>query len=207
MTEYVESIYNTIKPHKKRVKEFDYGDLVPVKTREDIFYMSTNDDLVTIGIKQKNKIYSKIEINYYINFILTSKFADDTKFIESLKEKDIISTFAYFGVSFLDNNYYDYYFKANVKKSDLYVKKVLKYIKTNDFSEKDFKLFLRKVISDEALSIDIKYKKMIKFPFKTCYSDDFDDIDFLKTLTFESFIEFYKTLDFSNYTIAIVRNK
>ena len=37
--------------------------------------------------------------------------------------------------------------------------------------------------------------------------DDFDDIDFLKTLSFDNFLEFYETLDFDNYVVGVIKDK
>ena len=38
------------------------------------------------------------------------------------------------------------------------------------------------------------------------YDDDFQNIEFFKTLTYDKFMEFYKKLDFDNYVVSIIED-
>ena len=207
LTDYIESIYDKLDSHKKRLKEYEYKYLDDQKTKQEIYYMSTNDDFVTIGFKQRFKDFSKKEINYFLSFMYESKFSIDSKFVEKLKNENIISSFNGYTYSFINNEYYDFCIFVNAKNSDKLIQEMLKEIKENSFNKQDFNLFIRQIISNHARAIDEKYKEFFNFSYRRRYSDDFDDIDFLKTLTYDRFIEFYDSLTFDNYTIGIVRNK
>lgn len=61
------------------------------------------------------------------------------------------------------------------------------------------------MIANEAFKLDYKYGILRDFIFIISISDDFDDIDFIKSMSFDRCIEFYKTLNFDKITVAIIR--
>ena len=86
------------------------------------------------------------------------------------------------------------------------INNIIKELKTIEYSEIDFNLYIRSEISNFALGIDNKYNQFNSFIFRKWYTDDFDDIDFLKTLTYNNFLEFYNTLNFDDYVVGIITN-
>ena len=206
MTKYIETIYAKIKNHKKEIKYYECLNLDEVKNRKSVHYMSTSDDLVLIGFKEKNQKYSKKEIYIYLDFLLDSKFSSDRKFIQDLKYEDIISSFAFDLHYFLDDENYDFCVSFNSKNNSVLIKKVIEELKINNFSKKDFELYIKESIADEARSIDYKYNKFLSFMRIKDISDNFTDVDFFKSLSFDDFIDFYHSLNFDNYIISIIKD-
>lgn len=207
ITDYVENVYSKLNPHKKRIKEFEYKNINKIKRKYDTYNMSTNDDLVGIIFKEFNKEFSKKEIYYYLYFISSNMFSDSSDFTERLKKENVLVNFEWFNERFIFENNYYFFIMATVKDKDKFEKELLQELKMRKYNERDFNLYIRNLISKNALYIDYKYDQLRNFSFKKRFTDDFDDIDFLKKLTFERFIEFYNSLDFENYSVSIIRNK
>ena len=204
MTDYVESIYSKLKPHKKRLKEFKYNNLDKIKQKYDTVYKSTNDEIIGLCFKELNKDYTKNEIRYYLRFIFDSLFSEASDFKKRLKEKDILVYLNGFDKYFINKNYYHFNFIATVKDKKKFEKELIKELKNKVYNERDFNLFVRSLIGSEALKIDNKYQTFYNFVIAKEYNDNFDDIEFLKKLKFERFLEFYKTLNFDDYVVGIV---
>ena len=83
---------------------------------------------------------------------------------------------------------------------------MIKEFKTRDFKERDFDLWKRVIISSQAYYEDNKYKRLANFAYFYDYDDDFQNIEFFKTLTYDKFMEFYKKLDFDNYVVSIIKD-
>jgi len=206
ITNYLENIYKKLPKHPNRLREFTYKELDKKKKEEEIYYMSTNDDFYTIEFKQNYTCFSKKEIYYFVSFIVNSKFNDDKSFIKKLKKNNIITNIQSFDTAFIDDIHYYIELMANVKDSKKFKQALLKEIKTDNFKEKDFDLFIRNAIANQIYQIDNKYNNFLRFfPRKHIY-DDFDTIDFLKSLTFFRFQEFYNSLNFDDYSISIIRD-
>ena len=75
----------------------------------------------------------------------------------------------------------------------------------NDSSKVSAFVFIKNKISVEATKIDYKYEVFSNFIKNLNYTDDFDEIDFYKSLTFKDFLDFYNSLSFDNYNIGIVK--
>lgn len=205
ITDYLEKIYKTIPKHPNKMKPYNYK-LGGIRKKEQIEYMSTNEDYILIGFRSKVKNFTQKEIATFTYFILRNKFGTDKKFIETLKKEEIISK--------IETTTYDtiqdevcIYIGVSSKQYKKFIKLLKKEIKINNFTAKDFELYKKTLISDEAFKIDYKYQTLKNFIFNIKFSDDFDDIDFIKTLTFEKFQKFYKSLKFNKSTIAIIRKK
>ncbi|MBQ9024423.1 MAG: insulinase family protein [Bacilli bacterium] len=207
ITNYVENIYSKLKPHKKRVKEYKYDNLDKVKKEYDNYNFSTNDDEVGIIFKEYNKKYSKKEVYYYLYFISDVIFSDESKFVQRLKKENILTEMDWFKEQFIYDDLYFFFIIASVKDSEKFKDELLRELKNIKFKEKDFELYIKDYISNHALKVDYKYDQFQSFAFRKRFSDDFDDIDFLKTLTFDKFLEFYKTLDFDNYVVGVISDK
>ena len=207
ITDYVENVYSKLKPHKKRVKEFEYKDLDKIKKKYDIYNMTTNDDVVGIAFKEFNDKYSKKEVFYYLDFISNNLFSDSSDFTQKLRKENILVDFNWFFERFIYDNNYLFHILATVKDSKKFEKELLKELKTRNYNERDFNLYIRSLISKNALHIDNKYDMFNMFPFRKRFTDDFDDIDFLKTLSFDKFLEFYKTINFDDYVVGIISDK
>lgn len=207
ITDFLESVYKKLTPHPKRLREFAYEKLDEKKKVEQTFYMTTKDDFFSIGFKQHSSTFSPKEITYLSAFLGDLKFSDENPFIKKLKKDDIISTVYDFGPMVIDDDHYYLELSANAKDSDKFKKLAIEELKKNDFKEEDWNLFIRENIANQVYRSDNKYQEINRlFPRKS-YTDDFDDLDFLKTLTFKRFQEFYESLNFDDYSISIIRDK
>ena len=206
ITDYIESIYEDITPHSNNRKEYIYSNNYEIKKDIQIEYMPTSDDYVMIGYKQKsNKDFNMKEIRYFMEFILETKFSDDSDFIEEMKKKNIISQLEDKVIQDIKDSYYFIIGVSSNKYKEFY-KHLNNELKQNNFTQQDFDLFKKVLIANQAFKMDSKYQQFMSFSYRFEYSEEFDDIDFIKKLSFDCFKEFYNTLDFSKNTIAIIRN-
>ncbi|MBR1413899.1 MAG: insulinase family protein [Bacilli bacterium] len=205
MTEYVESVYDGLKPHKKEVRLYEYR-LDKKKKEKEIRYMATNDDLVSISFKQCNNGFSKKEIVYFLGYLYGIKYGADKEFTKELKRDNIITSMD--GCNHLNISDNDFFITiyCTAKNSDEAISKIIEKIKLNDFDEKDFELYFRVQLAHNILVYDNKYQELMRFVYNKYYTDDFNDIDFIKNITFTRFMEFYNSLKFDDYSIGLVRD-
>ena len=204
ITDYVENVYSELKPHKKRFKKYEYTNLDKIRKKEEIVHMSTNDDIVSIGFKSKRNRFTKQEVSYYLSFVFDTLFSDSSSFKKKLKDNNILVNINSYYRNFIDDENYFFYYIVTVKDRKRFEKELIKELKSLKCTKKDFDLFIKGEIGIEALSVDKKYNRFNRFSFSKKFTDDFDDIDFLKTLTFGKFLEFYKTLNFDDYSVGII---
>lgn len=205
MTSYIESIYKDLKPHPKKMEYYDYGKSLDVRKEEDIIYMPTSDDIALMGFKLQKNDFSNIEISIYLEFIFDSKFSDETTFVKKLKDKNIITRFDVCSKYFLKDEVY-FSLGATTPKYKTFLKKLKEELILNNFKEKDFELFIRVLISTQLKRVDKKYKTLRNFPYELPFTENFDDIEYIKTLTFEKFLNFYQSLDFDTNSVVIIRD-
>ena len=206
ITDYVENVYSKLKPHKKRVKEYKYDNLDKIKRKYDIYNYSTNNEEVGLIFKEFNECYTNKEIYYYLYFICDVLFSDSSNFVQRLKKENILNEIDCFKVQFIYNGLFAFYIMANVKDDEKFVKELLDELKNVEFKEKDFELYIKTTLSRQALKMDYKYEQFQSFAYRTRFSDDFNDVEFLKTLTFDKFLEFYRKLNFDDYVIGVIKN-
>ena len=210
MVEYLESIYANLKPHKKNLELIEYKNLDVLRKKEETKVMPTDDDYVTIVFKNKIKDYSLFEIAFYTDFLLENKFAKKMPKIEQLFKDNIISFIDRDSAGFPVDGYYHFQVDAKVKdkQNKKFIDFVLYELKNEEFSEKDFDLYIRREMAEQAFSLDNKYHLLYAFPRHKKICDDYVIIDKLKELNFKDFLKFYKTIDFDTYTIGtIVKEK
>ena len=207
ITQYVENIYLKLKPHKKRVKEYNYNNLDQVKSKYEEIEFNTPNELLGISFKEEYKDFSKKEVYYYINFIKNNKLSDDSEFIIKMKEQNILISINALYYDYLISNYYSISSAFIVKNKKLFLKEFINELKKFDFNEKDFELYKRKKISENVLNYDQKYETLLSFTWNKFYNDDFDNIDYIKSLSFQRFKDFYNNLDFDNYTVGVIKSK
>ncbi len=208
MTNYIESIYDKIKPHKKMVKNYTYLNLDKYKRRKEIRYTNLSKDLVTISFKEKNTLkLSNLELDTYIKFLISSKLLQECKFVDNLVKQNILSHIWQKTSFIVNEEYFNIIISSSVKDTDVYLKKLKKELKINNFNEDDFNLFKKSIIADEAGKIDFKYSIFKRFHGLREYTENFDDIDFYKSISFNKFLEFYNELSFKDYTISIFKDE
>lgn len=206
ITDYVESIYAKLKPHKNRYKEYKYRDLDKTKNKYEIYNMSTSNDLITVAFKLKNSDYTKKEMVAYNAFIIGNLWSNSSDFVERLKKENILIDNIGSDKLFVYNDFYTISIQALVTDTKIFEKELIKEFKTRDFKERDFDLWKRVIISSQAYYEDNKYKRLANFAYFYDYDDDFQNIEFFKTLTYDKFMEFYKKLDFDNYVVSIIKD-
>lgn len=207
ITNFLEGVYSKLPKHQKRLKEYTYKELDKIKTEEQIHYMPTKEDFLSIGFKEKNTSFTRKEIFYLLSFLFEGKLTDDKEFIKKLKKDDIISSMDAYDFEFADDKNYYIELNANVKDANKFKEIILKELNKNDFKESDWNLYIREKIATQVYRSDRKYQEINRLFPRKHYSDDFDDLEFLKTLTFERFLEFYQSLNFDNYSVSIIRDK
>ena len=205
MIEYLESIYAELPSHPKRIKEHIYGDLDKKRKDKEIYHMATNDDIITIAFKEKMNNFSKKEVYYYLSLLFDFKLYD-TEFIDNLKINNIITNICFTNSSFIYDEWFELSVCASVKEENEYITKMTAELKNNSFNEKEFNLIIKTYLANAARDKDYKYEKFRNFFWHLDFIDDFNDLEFIKTLTYDRFIEFYNSLSFDDYTIAIVRD-
>lgn len=202
---YIESVYESIPRHENRRES--------VLVREDEIrcsyqeeYMPTSEDYVCFSFKNKIEKYSVNEIKYFMLFLMENKFGSDTAFVEDMKKENIISQIRSmnFGKRL---DYMQCYLGAFSSEVQEYVSRVLEELKNNSFSIEDFELFKRKYIAANALYMDKKYDVFKSFMYRLYCTDDFDDVDFIRNLDFDRFLEFYESLSFDYNTTAVIKAK
>ena len=205
IVKYIENIYNNISKHENKRKNYQYlkdG----IRKEFQVEYMPTNDDYLLIGFKNNIDGFSPKEVNYFIDYLLDSKFRDDTIFIENLKDKNIISNLESKSFEFLLNDIV-YCIGVSIKNYEKAIRTIKKEISLGNFTKEYFELFKRKKIAEQAMGIDNKYENLKSFFLhRIDYTDDFNDISFIRNLSFDRFLEFYKKLNFDNYTVALIKN-
>lgn len=204
IVEYIESIYDHTSIHKNRRKNYQYSKN-EIRKKFQVENMPTNDDLLVIGFKNCINGFTSKEVNYFIDYLLDSKFRDDTTFIEKLKDKNIISNLEFKSFAFLLKDIV-YRIGVSTKNYEEAIKSIKEEISLDNFTKEYFELFKRERIANQAARIDHKYDNLKKYLFRFDYTDDFDDISFIRALSFDRFLEFYKILNFDNCTVALIKN-
>ncbi len=204
IVKYIESIYDNISKHENKRKNYQYLK-EEIRKEFQVEYMPTNNDYLLIGFKNSIIGFSPKEVNYFSDYLLDSKFRDDTILIEKLKNKNIISNLESKSSDFLLNDIV-YYIGFSTKNYEETIKAIKKEISLNNFTKEYFELFKRRQIANHAARIDYKYDNLKNFLFRFDYTDDFNDISFIRNLSFDRFLEFYKTLNFDNYTAALIKD-
>ena len=206
ITKYIETIYKKLKPHKKKMREVTYN-LDEIRKKEETKIRSTHNDLFGIGFKEKIKNYTRKEIYYYTWFIYSNVFEQASDFVIRLKKENILINITGYSSSFVFDKEYVMFINALVKNNKKFQDELLKELKTRKFSERDFNLFIREIISDQALYFDYKYKRFNKFAFRLPFTKNFNDIEFLKSLSYDKFLDFYKSLSFDEFTVGLIKGK
>lgn len=207
ITNFLEGVYAKLPKHPKRMREYTYQLLEEKKKDEQIYYMATKEDFLSIGFKHKNKNFSQKEILYLSMFLSDIKFEKDTPFIKRLKKNDIISSVYDCGRAYVDDEHFYIELTINAKDSKKAIKLFIQELKKNNFKKSDWDLFIRELIAIHVYRTDNKYQVFYQLFSSKIYSDDFDDVEFLKSLTFDRFLEFYESLNFDDYSVAIIRDK
>lgn len=207
ITNFLEDVYKKLPKHPKRMKEYIYTELDKKKTEEKIYYMTTKEDFLSIGFKEKCGDFSQKEIVYLSSFLSNIKFENNTPFIKKLKKDDIITSVYDCGSMGVDDDNFYIELTINAKDSKKAQKLFIQELKKNNFKESDWDLFIRELIAMHVYRTDNKYQVFNQLFSRKKYSDDFDDVEFLKTLTFERFLEFYQSLNFDDYSVSIIRDK
>lgn len=206
MTEYVESIYEGLPKHENKRREYKYN-LGNIRNSRQIEYMSTEDDYVLVGFRNDMlEDYSLIEIIYYLDFIMDSKFSAGNEFVENLKKESIISSYIVWS-SYVRDYGIHFYLNASCKDVDKFYNRIISKLKENDFSKNYFELYKKKTIANEAFKMDYKYNILTNFVSRVDISEDFCYAEFVKSMTFDRCMEFYNKLNFERNTTAIIRKK
>jgi hypothetical protein len=205
MTKYIESIYANINPHLCNVKSYDY-DISEIKRAEEIKYLSTNDDIISICLKENYTNFIPIEIYYYGNIFLKFKLSSEMIFIHQLKEKDIINRICDTDINLSLKKCYYIVIISEVKNKEKYITELMNELSKIDFDESEFELYKKEYISQEVKKYDNVVMSLRNNSSRRIINDDFTDVEFIKSMTYNRFIEYVKSLKLNEFSIAIVRD-
>lgn len=203
MIKFVESIYENIPKHEKKVKEISY-DLLPVRKRKEVIKMNITNPYVGLTFKEELPLnYDKTLIQAYLMIYLYAKFSFSNKFINKLLDKKIIEKKISDECS-RNENILLFTFKAYTKHKDKYIKELIKELKKNDITKKKFDLFKKAIISDIAFGRDNLYNDFKEFQDIIDYDYLVDELIFIKNLNYKDFIKFTRVLKFDNYIEVVI---
>lgn len=207
MINYIKKIYSKIPRHENKTKLYIPGNITCIRKKEDILVRnSVEDDYLYIGYNNTLKDFSWFEKNNYISYINQFKFSTNTEFYERLKKENIMVTNYGCGCdNVFDDGNFSYCFRFIVKDKDKFLKEYDKELKNNCFDEKDFELFKKSLLSTHIYSLEDKYFDYDYLPDQIFrFNEETDYVDRVRGLSFERFIKFYNSLDFTNRSIVLL---
>lgn len=208
----IKDFYSKLKIDKKDVKLIDLNEGNVVKKKEDILYFPTPIEYVEFSFKINLSKYTskeRLDLDFYLGCFYNHFFGNTSLIHKDLIEKKVITS----GIScsdckidkFLIINIGAYthdvdYFKVAILKAI----KELKYFDINKFDLDKKSAILRIILRDESIM-----KMVVPFVdnvvnFNYPYLDKVSDV---QELNYKDYVKYIKNLDFSNYTITIIKEK
>ncbi|MDD3453432.1 MAG: pitrilysin family protein [Bacilli bacterium] len=193
--------------HEIKIKQYNEPD--EVVAEEEIFNMNVSIPNVFIGYKINiEKFIEKIsrkQIFYYLNGFLNIKFSSISKFIENLKEKEIINN----DIDFMIINakkHIEIIIQADTFKTKEIIKLIDEEIKINNIDINDFNRKKKSFLSSNLYMSESIYSLNDKISNDLIFDNEVS-FDFYKTtdaLNFEQFNELINNIDFNNKTTLII---
>ena len=207
----IKNFYKKINHKKHDVKLLTSHEGLKVKKEEEILYYKTPKDYIRITYKidiSKYSMLDRMDISFYINCFIKQYFGVNSKIYKDFKEKKIINNFIGCNTQELGDfillsigDYTDNieYFRENVINT---IKNI------DNFDEELFNLdkdetIIHLILRDDSLAETISplIGNIVYYDYP--YLDEISDTD---RLTFDTFKKVIKNIDFSNYTVGIIKD-
>ncbi len=183
-----------------------------VRKKREIVYYPTSLDYVGISFKIDTSSYSNqelLDLDFYLNCFYHHFFGIISPLYQQLTEEKIITSGIHCSHSMI-HNYLMIQIGAYTYDEKIFQKKVLDVIQNrNDFDQKNFELdkkasIVRLILREEnimsMISPFIQNIILYHYPF-------LDKVEDIEKLTYQDYVSHIKKIDFSHYTITIIRNK
>ena len=206
---YIKDYYKDKKYSKKEaIKIKKYNEPNRVKIRKKEIKMDITNKLLTIAYKVK--ICDKRELfltNLYILIYLDILFSEmSSLFDENYKDKNILSHISYF-IENVDD-YVIIYFDTEVMESEKILDKINMEINKKDFSKEDFDLLVKNIVKSAILATEnVSVMANLIVNQELTYGKFYNNLyDIYKSLDYEDCLKFIQSLDFSNYTVGVIKS-
>ncbi len=205
MIDYLEKVYEEIPSHPKKMREMDYGDLLPIrKTYEELDRPVANDYVIT-SFKMRNDFKKeKIVVDLYLYIFLRMKFGSDMDFVMKLAhDKIIIGGVGHSCFYFKDT--LTITFSADVLDEEKFMKRLKGELNSNGLDERLFELIKRTLKVNELSKKDAIYKKLLGFHTQTEFTEKLYNMDIIDKLNLEELKEIVDSIDWNLQTTCVIR--
>ena len=150
-----------------------------------------------------------LKLDFYFSFFFKMFFSITSPLYNKLVKDEVITDGLSCGISKV-NNYVVASMGAHTSKTDILREEIIKTVnELNDFDEEKFELDKKNVI----LSIILREENIgsTVMPFVNnivMYNCDYpDSVEQVMSYTYEDFVKTMKEIDFSNYSVGVIKNK
>ena len=211
--ETIKKIYSSINFDNRVVKTIEYKNIYGINKKNTIIKEDINIEKSIISFKLPlNDLdpYNKILLDTYVYYFLRSNFGVTSKINNELVKNNIILGNIGFSSNIIDNSYI-ISIEAFVKNDTIFNDTILKYLLNKEFifDENLFLLYKKNTIIDYIIRKDNIYK-MIDPLIENIISFNYEKLDSINDIEKLSFKEYKNTisnLDFSTYSISILKRK
>ena len=207
--EFVKDYYQTrdfLDNEDIKIKKYDEKDEVAAK--EAVETMDITNKIITINYKVKatDSKRERFLTNLYILIYLDILFSEMSSLYDEVHhDKNILQHIEYYIENVED--YVIIYFNTEVIDDESILKRINDLINQKDFTEKDFSLIAKNLVKSAILSTEsVNGVANLIVNQELLYGKFYTDLyDKYKNLSYEDCIDFIKGLDFSNYSIDIIK--
>lgn len=204
MVDYLEDIYKDIPKHEKRMREFEYGDLLPIRTPYEEIEKPIAMDHEIITYKIRNDFCDDYKISTMLNIYLKLKFMSSTKFVTELnKDKVIVGEIGH--VCDFFKGVISIRFTADVNDDKEFLKRLEGELNSKGLDEKMFALMKRNMKVAEVSKMDVIYQSLLRFPYSAWITDKLYTMDRVDEIELEEIRDFIDKLDWSVRTVTVMR--
>ena len=203
----IEDEYNKFKKDYKEVEKLVEPEVDEVVSERNKYVDNDKDEFVHISIKTNISKLTPIERNrldYYIHYLLNENFSEKSSLFEYTFKNNISHYSTSYGIDVLDKKHLIIYLSLTTPKLDEAEKLLLDKFDNLEYDEESFKLYINrtiiKVINKTEKVENIEGNLFANIDYYELY--EYDDIDFVKTLSYDDMLDLLSRIDFSNKSIV-----
>ena len=182
--------------------KFDYD---PLRTGYEEIQRDIRTPMGSIGFKiKKPENLSRLDLSYCIDIIAQYLLGNDSEFSLYIRDSRLIDVFK---SSFMtwNEDYLEFIHSYASFKNSEYYKVLVDKINRKDITKEDFEMTKKVILADEVRSFDYKYNSPARFEVKSCYTDNYSDIDYYASVDYERFKEMMNLIDFNQHTQVVAK--
>ena len=174
-----------------------------MKTDDDVIYRDILEPISALGIKVKKPDNLSMKEFDYVMAIL-DYYAYYSKQVNELKRNGILDTYKYcYYVNVAD--YLNFIVSFITKDKYACAEGLIELFCKKDLSKQDYELMRKAIVASEVRAMDNKYDYVKAFPDNIYCSEEYSDIDFYQSVSYDRFSTMLDELDFSQHTIGEVK--